>query len=237
MKRWLLAWSLSGLCAAFSSAAQGQEQLLLPPTRLPSSEPMTGQPSPPPVPQPPPEGLLPPPLCAPPCLPSIDKFISVPRYTLVDENAATTIPVMKVRDVAVGRAQGLEVEFRETKRVVTAWVAKPRDVEQEVLCTTLVPYTVTDPCTGECHTDYKPCPVLRKVKVTLYDVVPEEQQVAVSVPIIKPGPPLEVRRVTVDTTMEPAIETRLRLYSMPNEIHVSVPACPPILPPCLVGHP
>jgi hypothetical protein len=146
------------------------------------------------------------------------------------------MPVLTLRDVVCGRAHGLEVEFKEEKRVITEWVAKPRQVEQEVLCTTMVPYTVTDPCTGQCHTDYKSCPVVRKVTITVNDVVPQETEVIVRVPVIKPGPELEVRRLALDTTLEAAIETRLRLYTMPNEIHYVVPACPPV-PPCLGPHP
>jgi hypothetical protein len=108
------------------------------------------------------------------------------------------------------------------------WTLKPREVVQDVPCTTMVPTTVTDPCTGQCRTEYKSCPVVRQVKITVYDSVPVERIVVVAVPCLKPGKPLQVSKLVVDTTIEPAIRTRMQVLTMPNEVHVP-PCC--ALPP------
>jgi hypothetical protein len=143
--------------------------------------------------------------------------------TLMEQQEATTIPQMKVREEVIGRACGLDVEYREQKQVVTEWELKPREVIQEVPCTTMKPVTVTDPCTGQCRTEYQSCPIVRQVKVTVYDPVPVERQVAVAVPCLKPGKPLQVSRLAVDCTIEPALRTRFQLLCMPNQ--VTVPPC------------
>jgi hypothetical protein len=148
---------------------------------------------------------------------------------LMELNQATTIPQMKVREEVIGRTQGLDVEYREQKQVVTEWQLKPREVIQEVPCTTMKPVTVTDPHTGQCRTEYQACPIVRRVKVTVYDPVPVERQVAVAVPCLKPGKPMQVSKLAVDCTLESAIETRMQLLSMPNQ--VSVPPCCAALPP------
>lgn len=135
---------------------------------------------------------------------------------------------MRVREEVVGRACGLDVEYREKKQVVVEWTLKPREVVQHVPCTTMVPVTVTDPCTGQCRTEYKSCPVVRPVKLTVYDPVPVERLVVVAVPCLKPGKPLQVSKLVVDITVEPAIRTRMQLLAMPNQVHVP-PCC--ALPP------
>jgi hypothetical protein len=151
---------------------------------------------------------------------------------LLEEQQATTVPKLNLREVVVGGANGLNVEYQEAKQIVTEWKLQPREVIQQVPCTTLVPVTVTDPCTGKSHTDYKECPIVREVKITVFDQVPVERTVVVSVPCVKPGQPLLVQKLVLDTTIEPAICSRFQLLTMPNE--VPVPVCP--APPCPV-HP
>ena len=143
--------------------------------------------------------------------------------TLMEQQEATTVPRMRVREEVVGRACGLDVEYREKKQVVVEWTLKPREVVQNVPCTKMVPVTVTDPCTGQCRTEYKSCPVVRPVKLTVYDPVPVERLVVVAVPCLKPGKPLQASKLFVDTTIEPAIRTHMQVLAMPNQVHV--PAC------------
>ena len=196
-----------------------REEQLPPPAILPPAE------LPPPVPVAP--ELAP---GSSPCAACPARTISVPRLTLMEQQSAIAIPRLNVREEVVGKACGLDVEYREEKQIITEWSLKPREVIQEVPCTTLVPVTTTDPCTGECRTEYKSCPVVRPVKIIVYDTVPVERIVAVSVPCLKPGNPLLVKKLVVDTTLEPALCTRMQLLSMPNIVHV--PACPPCpLPP------
>jgi hypothetical protein len=131
----------------------------------------------------------------------------------------------------IGEARALGVEYREAKQTVTEWTLKPREVIQQVPCTTMVPVTVTDPCTGQCRTEYKESPIVREVKITVFDQVPVERTVVVSVPCLKPGQPLQVKKLVVDTTLEPAICSRFHLLTMPNEVPV------PVCPPCPLPHP
>jgi hypothetical protein len=151
--------------------------------------------------------------------------------TLMEQQSAIAIPQMNVREEVVGKACGLDVEYREQKQIVMEWSLKPREVIQEVPCTTMVPVTITDPCTGQCRTTYKSCPIVRPVKITVYDTVPVERIVVVSVPCLKPGKPLVVNKLVVDTTMVPALCTKMQLLTMPNEVHVpTCPVCPLPLP-------
>lgn len=66
-------------------------------------------------------------------------------------------------------------------------------------------------------------PIVGQVKITVYDPVPAERLVEGAVPCLKPGNPLQVSKLVVDTTIEPAIYTRMRLLTMPNAVHV--PLC------------
>ena len=213
-------WLLAPACARAQERKPGEETLP-PPAPLPSTElpPM-------PVPVPP---ELPP--IGPSCAACPAKTISVPRPTLMEQQSATTIPKMNVREEVVGKANGLDVEFREEKQIVTEWSVKPREVIQEVPCTTMVPVKTTDPCTGECRTEYKSCPVVRQVKIIVNEPVPVQRVVTVSVPCLKPGNPLLVKKLAVDVTMEPAICTKMQLLTMPNEVYV--PSYPPT---CLPPH-
>jgi hypothetical protein len=165
-----------------------------------------------------------------PCL----RTISLPRLTLLEEQKAIPVPNLRLREAVVGEACGLKVEYQEAKQVVTEWKLQPREVIQQVPCTTMVPVTVTDPCTGKCRTDYKECPTVREVKITVFEQVPVERTVVVGVPCVKPGQPLLVQKLVLDSTIEPAIASRFQLLTMPNEVPVPVcpaPACPvPPLP-------
>jgi hypothetical protein len=208
----LIGWLALPLSAPAQQREEGKEEL--PPPQV--------LPSPPVVPP------LSPDVVAPSCAPCPARTIAVPRLTLMEQQAATTIPQMRVREEVVGRAVGLDVEYREQKQVVVEWTLKPREIVKDVPCTTMVPVTITDPCTGQCRTEYKSCPVVRQVRLTVYDPVPVERIVVVAVPCLKPGTPLQISKLCVDTTHEPAIATRLQLLAVPNQVHVP-PCC--ALPP------
>ncbi len=189
---------------------------------------------PPPLPGPP-LGPIFPDGCAPPI---IEKTIPHIQVLLVPHESATTMPAWKLRDVDLGCAPGGPVlDFHEEKQVVTEMVLKERQIDQQVVCDETRPVTVTD-CMGHCHTEYQLCPVVKVVKVTVFEPVPEQRIVLVRVPYLKPGPPLKVQKVAVDEITVPAIERRFEVITTPNEItvHVPAPVCPiPPPPACPVG--
>jgi hypothetical protein len=150
---------------------------------------------------------------------------------LLEEQKAAPVPKLNIREVTIGEARGLDVEYREATQIIGDWALQPREVVQLVPCTIMVPVTVTDPCTGQCRTEYKSCPTVREVKITVFDKVPVSRPVAVSVPCLKPGQPALVQKLAVDCTMEPAILSRFQLLTVPNEVHV------PVCPPCPIPHP
>lgn len=218
-------WLLFGFWMLTPSAARCQE-------RLPPAE--ERLPAPPPKEDLPPPAMLPPPGApplAPPGCAACGRTLSVPRITLFEEQKAIAVPKLNLREVVVGSACGLDVEYRQSLQTVGEWALQPREVVQLVPCTTLMPVTVTDPCTGQCRTEYKACPIVREVKIVVMDKVLVPRTVAVSVPCLKPGPPLQVSKLVVDTTMEPAICSRFQVLTVPNV--VPVPACPP----CPIPHP
>ena len=219
--RWIVWGLLIGCCVGPLGGARAQEigprkEGPPPPPTLPALEPAPNEtlPSPTPI----------SPSCAPP-----GRTLSLPRMTLMEVQEATTIPRLNVREEVVGEACGLDVDYKEEKQTVMEWVLKPREVVKEVLCTRMVPFATVD-CTGLPRTEYRAEPIVRAVKLTVYDAVPVERVVVVAVPCLKPGKPLLVKKLVVDTTMEPAICTRMQLLTMPNQ--VQVPTCP-----CPIPHP
>jgi hypothetical protein len=163
-------------------------------------------------------------------VPLIEKTIPYAKIYLVEEQCATTLPRLTPREVEVGRAQAcLEVDFRAEKRTVTVLEIKKRVVEQEVTCLTTEPVKSCDPCTGQPCIVYQQVPVVKKVPITVSECVPVPREVVVQVPVVKPGKELVVKKLVLDATTIPAIETRLRAVPVQTEIQVQVPAC---LPPC-----
>jgi|GEM_PF-6096872 len=221
-------WAL--LLTGASAQERGpQPKELLPPPAAPRED------LPPPAVLPVPPPLSVPGAGSPDCssgAPCVQRTISVPRLTLLEEQKAITVPKLNVQEVAVGQVGGLAVEYREERQTVLTWTLQPREVVQLVPHTTLQPVTVTDPCTGQCRTEYKPCPTVREMKTTVFDKVPVPRTIIVRVPCLKPAPPLQVSKLVVETTTEPAIASRFQLLTIPNE--VSVPACPAA---CPVPHP
>jgi hypothetical protein len=168
-----------------------------------------------------------------------EKTIPYGQVLLVPQERATTLPQWTLREVEVGRGPGGPVlSFHEERRTVTELELRPREVEQQVVCTESKPETVTDPCTGRCHTVYRPCEVVKTVKVKAYDTVPVQREVIVRVPVLKPGPDVVVKKLVLDKATVPAVETTFKAVHVPNEIKVLVPGCPAGSgPACPATHP
>src|SRR5262249_159668 len=142
---------------------------------------------------------------------------------------ATTLPDWKLREVEVGRMPGGPVlDFCEQKQTVTELRLDEQEITQEVVINESKPVTVIDPCTGCTRTEYQMCPVVKIVKVKVYNPVPVCKQVIVRVPVLKPGPEQIVRKLVVHETTIPAIARTLEAVTTQNEVHVAVPApvCP-----------
>jgi hypothetical protein len=220
MTRWLLAALTAGLLAAAPGLARADEP----------KEPVNPPKETPREPIPPPKDFeLPPPIIPDGCAPGCGRQLCAPQFHLMELLAATTLPRMRLRDEVVGLERRMVVAYQEERRVVNDVSLKPHEVEQEVTCIDQQPCQVTDPCTGHCHTEYHPVPVVKKVKVTVYEAVPTTREVLVRVPYLKPGPEFQVRRLAVDCITIPAIEKRLQLIETDNVITAPVP---PPLPPC-----
>ena len=176
-----------------------------------------------------PDVAAPAPACAAPCPPPVEKTISRREVYLVEEQAACTLPALTPREVELARTKeaSLEVAWHEAPFVCTELTLKPREVDQEVVCTTVAPVTKVDLATGQACTVYEQVPVVKKVRVTVYDVVPEERAYLVRTPYLKPVEKcVIVKGLTVDATTEPAVEKRLRVITVPCEAKVVMPACP-----------
>jgi hypothetical protein len=143
---------------------------------------------------------------------------------LVPHETATTLPDWKLRAVEVGRIpEGWSLDFREEKQIVTELRLEPHQVEEKVVCNESKPVTVTDPCTGHCHTEYHSCSVVKTVKVTVYETVPIQREVVVRVPTLKPGGELAVKKLALDPLDVPALERRFHAVTTHNELKVVVP--------------
>jgi hypothetical protein len=168
--------------------------------------------------------------------PVVEKSIPTTQVLLVPHEQATTAPDWKLREVELGRHQGGPVlDFEEQKQVVTEMKLQEREVEQQVVCMEQRPVTVTDPHTGKCHTEQTVCPVVRTVKVKVYEVVPVQREVAVRIGVLKPGGQEVIKGLVLDRTTLPAVERTYQAVTTHNELRVVVPLPPPP-PPCL-DHP
>jgi hypothetical protein len=162
------------------------------------------------------------------------KTIPQTQVLLVPHERATTLPAWTLKPVEVGRLPaGPVLDFHEERQWVTELSVRPRQVEEQVVCNESHPVTVTDPCTGHCHTEYRTCPVVKTVKVTVYDTVPVRREVVVRVPTLRPGGELLVKKLVLLPDTVPAVERTFEAVTTHNELTVVVPVppCPPP-PPC-----
>lgn len=180
--------------------------------------------------------ILPPAACPAPCAPAVEKTIPHHRIYLLEDQEATTLPRLTPRAVEVGREvrTQLDVEYQETRFSVTEMELKPRTVEQEVVVCSVVPETVPDPITGKPCTVYTKRQDVKKVKVTVYDLVPVEKHYVHRTPFLRPREQeVTVKQLVLDETTEPAVRKTLRAVPVQQEIKLSIPApaCPaPCLP-------
>lgn len=150
---------------------------------------------------------------------------------LVPKQEAVPLPSLKLREVEVGVLPGMSLDFYEEKRKITELELKECEVEQQIVCRDVKAVTVKDPVTGKCRIDYEPCEVVKTVKVKVYKPVPVCREVVVRVPVLKPGPPLSVKKLVLDELCVPGIKTTFDLAEMTNVIQIPVPPPPPPPPP------
>jgi hypothetical protein len=140
--------------------------------------------------------------------------------------------VLSLREETVGAVTGMEFTYppdKAVKQVVTVMVPKERVVEKEFVVTEMVPVTVTDDC-GHCRTEYQPCQTVKRIKDKVVEMVPEE--VPVMVPVAVPNATLfAVKRLVLDVHTQAAIESRLHLHTVPNEVAIPPAPCPALPPP------
>jgi hypothetical protein len=220
-----LSFWVVGLFALPVGLCRGQEGLEKPP---PPKELPAAIPEAPPAP------------CAGACVPTAEKTIRTRKIFLVEEQAATTMPKLALREVELARRRQTvpEIAWREERFTATELEFKPRECEQEVACTEMKPVTKIDPCTGCPCTVYEQVPVVKRVKVTVYDAVPQQRDYVVKVPWLKPvEQDVVVKGLVLDRTTVPAIEKRWSAVPVESEVKVQVPvSVPPCPPPGCCGH-
>src|SRR5262249_8817726 len=86
---------------------------------------------------------------APDCAPPPPRTIVNRQLLLVPKEEAIALPALKLREIEVGTATGLALDFYEEKRKVTELELKECEVEQKVVCREMKAVTVKDPCTGK----------------------------------------------------------------------------------------
>lgn len=221
---------LAGSCALLAVPALAQEPIPRPANERPEL----------PRPQAPVQEL-PPPIVTAPCpeaCPRPPVNVTIPaKIHVIEEARETTLPTLNVREVEVGRAiqTDLAVTYKEERRKVTVMVSKPRTVEQPMTITRTEMVPECDPCTGKtCMVPHPICET-KMVKTTVFDVVPEEREILVRVPVIKPVEvPVAVTMLALEQITVPAIETRLRTEVVPPMTLTVLPPRPPapLPPPC-----
>lgn len=167
----------------------------------------------------------------PPPLPPVEKIIQHKQLIVVPEQSATTINNLLPRKVECGTTTITQVvpEFPETKFSVTEFVLKPRTVYQEVVVCTVEPKQSTDPVTGKTCTTFEKVSKVQKVALTVYDLVPEQRQLALRTAVVTTKEqPVKIERMVVDEVTEAAIINRLRVHPVEETIPVPVPSCPPL---------
>lgn len=220
MRKHLAVSLLTGMLLASGTARAGEPVKTLPPPNPP--------PAPTPVAEAPPAGLVP------GCGATVEKSIPLREIVLREHQSATTVPVLTVREVEScrGTRTDLTIGIHEERHTAPGIELRPRETFQEVTCLTTQTENVADPATGCCHPVYRQVPVVKRVKITVYDVVPVERHYLVSTAYLKP---VEVRTVTkravVDSTTAPAIRRTLEAIPVEGSITIQKPGCSlPCLP-------
>src|SRR5262249_10223691 len=144
------------------------------------------------------------------CAPAlITRHISVPKAILIERQRAVAMPVLRLREVEVGRdvIQKMELSFNEQRQVITVLELKPRKVNQEVGVTEMKECQEIDPTCGNLIKVMKPVQVTKVVEITEFDKVEVSKEVLVRTPVIKTVPQeVIIRKLVVDEISVPAIE-------------------------------
>jgi hypothetical protein len=169
------------------------------------------------------------------CPPTVEKHLGGREIYLHEVQSATTLPKLTLRTEDVARATHVypEVAWSEQRFSRTEIQMKSREEERDVVCTQMEKATEVD-CHGVAHTVYKAVPVVRRVKITVYDPVPVQKDYLLRTPYLKPVPhEMLVRKLAVDATLEPAIQKRWEAIPVPWQATVPVPAPLPPAAACL----
>jgi hypothetical protein len=202
----LPAYLFAALIASTLTTTVTADEKPLPLERLPPARPAT----PPALPEPPAEAL------------PVEKVICTTQIILREHQSATTLPQLNLREVEAGRGcrTELNIGWLEKKRVCTELELRPRETIEEVTCLTSQPITVTD-CNGCPHTEYQQVPVVKKVRVIVFEPFPVERHYLVKVPYAKP---IEVntliKKLVPEETTVPAIRRTYEALTTHCEIPV-----------------
>lgn len=181
-----------------------------------------------------------PPTEAPGPVPCGERTVCRQQFYLVEQQQATCLDVLSVREVDAGRriVKDLEIDWKESKHVGTEIVMKSREVEREVTCWKTEAVQGTDPCTGCPCTTYKKVPVKHKVTITVYEPVCEPREFVVRVPVVKEVErEVQIKKLVLEQTQEPAIRKTLRVIELKDEVKVPIYPVPPMPERCPSGCP
>jgi hypothetical protein len=169
--------------------------------------------------------------CPAPCPTTVEKHVSGREIYLREVQSATTMPKLTIRTEDVCRKTNIvpQLNWSEQRFTRTEYVMKPREETRDVVCTQMEKGTEVDR-NGCAHTVYKAVPVVRQVKITVYDAVPVQKDYLLRTPYLKQVPEeVIVRKLAVDATLEPAIKKKLEAVQAPWAATLVVPAplpCP-----------
>ncbi len=167
--------------------------------------------------------------------PAPGRVLTTREVPLVERQEAVAVPELRLReDVTRGVTTSLELDWREERQVVPGVELRPRQVEQQVTCTTTRPFEEVDPCTGKACIVYKPVPEVKTVKVTVYEAVPVERVVVVRVPVVRAAPrEVVVKRLVPEWNTVPAVRKTFEPLFLEHAVPAPpVPPLPPLPCPC-----
>lgn len=162
------------------------------------------------------------------CPPVEEKPYHFKKIRLVENQEVKLVPnVAAVEAIGTIPYCDLAVEYREEKRTVTVMALKPRVEERLVHTMTLVPHKTVDPCTGCTKVEYATCPICKMVKVQVFDQVPEQREITVKVPVLRPvEKELQVRSFVLNKAPQPKVFRSFEALVLPTEGTLHVPPCP-----------
>ncbi|GIW81933.1 MAG: hypothetical protein KatS3mg105_3740 [Gemmatales bacterium] len=119
-------------------------------------------------------------------------------------------------------------EVHHEKRQICVMKAVPKEIEQDVVCRHLVAEKVKDACTGCVYTVCKPVCTVKKVKMTVFEYVPEKREVTVAVCRMKPvEKEIECRRYVPECKPVTVVQKQRYCEMVPVESTIRIPVCCP----------